>query len=152
TSTASATMTLRVTPQNAVQLTLGTAPGGLTISPASDFSINFGNVNALGVGTPLAGLTKIAASNATIYSTPYLIQPAFADQGSSTGSIKMFVSTNFAKATILELDDASSCCAAGSFTALPTSSPGTAQITGVSSGSSITRYLGLRVKKGNGAG
>jgi hypothetical protein len=151
TSTATATMSLRLTPQNAVQLTLGTAPGGLTISLASDYTANFGNVNALGVGTPSAGLTKIAAANGTIYSIPYLIQPAFSDQASTTGSIKMFVSTNFANTTVLELDDASSCCAAGSFTALPTVSPGTAQIMGVSSGSSITRYLGLRVKKANGA-
>ena len=151
-STATATLNLRATPQNAVQLTLGAGAGGLTISPASDYSINFGNVNALGVGVPSAGLTKIAAANGTIYSTPYLIQSAFSDQASTTSSIKVFVSTNFAKTAVLELDDASTCCAAGSFTALPTTSPGTAQIAGISSGSSITRYLGLRVKKVNGAG
>jgi hypothetical protein len=150
-SSAIATLALTVSVQNAVQLTLGTAPGGLTVSPASDYTANFGNVNALGVGTPSAGLTKISAANGTIYSTPYLIQPAFSNQTSTTGSIKIFVSTNFANTTVLELDDASSCCAAGSFTALPTASPVTAQITGVSSGSSITRYLGLRVKKANGA-
>src|SRR5215469_16804310 len=151
TSTAKATLAMTVSVQNAVQLTLGTASGGLTISPASDYSANFGNVNALGVGNASAGLTKIAAANGTIYSTPYLIQPAFSDFTSATGTVKMFVSTNFANTTVLELDDASSCCAAGSFMALPTVSPGT-QISGLSSGSSITRYLGLRVKKANGAG
>lgn len=151
TSTATAALALTVTVQNAVQLTLGTATGGLTISPASDYSANFGNVNALGVGNTSAGLTKISAANGTIYSTPYLIQPSFSDFASATGSVKMFLSTNFANTTVLELDDASSCCAAGSFTALPTASPGTAQITGISSGSTITRYLGLRVKQVNGA-
>jgi hypothetical protein len=151
TSTATATMSLKVTPQNAVQLTLGTAPGGLTISAASDYTTNFGNVNALGVGNPSAGVTKISAANGTIYSTPYLIQPAFSNQTSSTGSVKMYVSTNFANTTVLELDDASSCCTAGSFTALPTTSPGSAQIASVTSGSSITRYLGVLVKKANGA-
>jgi hypothetical protein len=150
-STATATLGMTVTVQNAVQLTLGTATGGLTISPATDYSANFGNVNALGVGNPSAGLTKIAAANGTIYSTPYLIQPSFSDFASTTGSIKMFVSTNFGNTTVLELDDASACCSAGSFSPLPTASPGTAQITGVSSGSSITRYLGLLVKKANGA-
>jgi hypothetical protein len=150
---ATATLTLTLSVQNAVQLTLGTAPGGLTISPATDFSVNFGNVNALGVGTPLAGLTKTAAVNATIYSTPYLIQPVFSGfVSATTGTIEFHVSPNFAKSTILELDDASSCCAAGSFTALPTPTAGTAQITSVSSGSIITRYLGLRVTKANGAG
>jgi len=63
----------------------------------------------------------------------------------------MFVSANFANTTVLELDDASTCCAAGSFTPIPSSSPASAQITNVSSGSSITRYLGLLVKKANGA-
>jgi hypothetical protein len=151
TSTATATMSLKVTPQNAVQLTLGTAPGGVIISPAADYTANFGNVNALGVGNPSAGLTKISAANGTIYSTPYLIQPGFSDQASTTGSIKMYVSTNFANTTVLELDDASTCCAAGSFSALPSSSPTSAQVANVSSGSSITRYLGLLVKKANGA-
>ena len=150
-STATATLTLTVSVENAVQLTLGTAPGGLTITPASNYSANFGNVNALGVGNASAGLTKIAAANGTIYSTPYLIQPVFSDFSATTGSVKMFVSTNFGNTTVLELDDASACCAAGSFTAMPTTSPGTAQISGISSGSSITRYLGLRVKKANGA-
>lgn len=152
TSTATATLAMTVSVQNAVQLTLGTAAGGLTISPASDYNADFGNVNALGVGNASSGLTKIAAANGTIYSTPYVIQPSFSDFPSATSSVKVFVSTNFANTTVLELDDASSCCAAGSFTALPTASPGTAQIAGVSSGSSITRYLGLRVKKANGAG
>lgn len=151
TSTATATLAMTVSVQNAVQLTLGTAAGGLTISPATDYSANFGSVNALGVGNASAGVTKIATANGTIYSTPYLIQPSFSDFTSSAGSVKVFVSTNFANTTVLELDDASACCAAGSFTALPTASPGTAQIAGVSSGSSIMRYLGLRVKQANGA-
>src|SRR5262249_1134440 len=82
----------------------------------------------------------------------YLIQPAFSGFSFTTGKIEIHVNPNFAKSTILELDDASSCCAAGSFTALPTPSGGAAQITSASSGSSITRYLGLRVTKANGAG
>jgi hypothetical protein len=150
----STTATLKLTAnlQSVIQLTLGTASSGLTVAPGSDYSMNFGNVNALGIGPPSAGLTKIAVSNGTIYSTPYLVQPFFADQGSTTGKIKINISTSFTHASFLELDDAATCCSAGSFTAIPSAPPPTAQITGVSSGSSITRYLGLLVKKGNGAG
>ncbi len=39
--------------QSAVQLVLATASGGLAISPASDFSINYGNVNGIGIGPDL---------------------------------------------------------------------------------------------------
>jgi hypothetical protein len=146
-----ATLNLTARLQNVIQLTLGTAPGGLTVGPGSDYSLNFGNVNALGIGTPSVGLTKTAVSNGTIYSSPYLVQPFFADQSFPAGKIEIKVSTPFTHTSYLELDDAATCCSGSAFTAIP-SAPPTAQITGVSSGSSITRYLGLLVKKGNGAG
>jgi len=147
-----ATLQLTANLQSVIQLTLATAPSGLTVTPGSDYSMNFGNVNALGIGTPSAGLTKIAAANGTIYSTPYLVQPFFADQSSTTGKVKINVSTPFNHASYLELDDAATCCSAGSFAVIPSTPPSTAQIASASSGSSVTHYLGLRVIKGNGPG
>src|SRR5205085_6858326 len=81
------------TVQNAVRLTLATAPGGLTVTPQADYSMSFGNVNGLGFG-PAAGLTTVAAAGGVVYSTPYLLQTAFADFTSTTATIKVFVSTN----------------------------------------------------------
>jgi len=142
-----------VTVQTAVQLLLATSGGGLTISPGSDFSANFGNVNGLGIGTASAGLTVITSgvSGGAIYSTPYQITPSFSSFGSTTGTVKMQVTANFAHTNTLTLEDAASCCSAGSFTAIPTASQTTITST-ASSGTAITRYLGLLVSNANGAG
>ena len=144
---ATATWTFNGTPsqtvQDAVQLTLGTATGGLTVSPASDYSMNFGNVNGLGI-SPGAGLTTVAGSGGTIYSTPYLLNVAFTDFTSTTATIKAYVSVNFAHPTSLQLRD--SATSGGPYTAISTiaGSP-TVMTTTAADRSSNTRYLGLLV-------
>jgi len=136
--------------QTAVQLLLATAPGGLTISPASDFSMNYGNVNGLGIG-PGAGLTVVASAGGVIYSTPYLIQPSFSTFTSTTGSLKVYVSTDFAHPAILNLEDAA--VSAGPYVAISKIVGAQTSITTTAgSGSSLTRYLGLFVSNANGAG
>lgn len=133
--------------QTAVQLTLGTATGGLTISPGTDYSANFGLVNGLGIG-PGAGLTPVLVGGGTVYSTPYLIQPEFSDFSSSSATIKVAVTSNFAHPAILQLDDSGS--SGGPFTQI-TTTPLTITSNAASFGS-ITRYLGLFVSNANGAG
>lgn len=135
------------TVQTAVQLTLATATGGLTISPSTDYAANYGNVNGLGIG-PGAGLTTTSVAGGTVYATPYLLNPAFSDFSSTTATINVALTTNFAHPTVLQLDDASAI--GGPFTQL-TVTP--LQITNTAaSRSSITRYLGLFVSSANGAG
>ncbi len=135
------------TVQDAVRLTLGTATGGLTITPAADYSVNFGNVNGLGIG-PGAGLTTTAAAGGTVYVTPYLLNPVFADFSSTTATIKVTLSANFAHPTVLQLDDSSA--SGGPFTQITTTP---VQITNSAADrSSITRFLGLFVSSANGAG
>lgn len=137
------------TVQNAVRLTLATATGGLAVTPASDFSMNFGNVNGLGFG-PGAGLTTVAAAGGAIYSTPYLLQPAFTDFTSTTATIKTFVSTNFAHPAILVLRDAAA--SAGPYNNIGATAGTATQITNTAADrSSITRFLGLFVSNVNGA-
>jgi hypothetical protein len=136
------------TVQDAVRLTLATATGGLTITPGVDFSMNFGNVNGLGFG-PGAGLTTVAAAGGVVYSTPYILQPAFTAFRSTTGTIKTFVSTTFAHPAILILRDASA--SAGPYTNIGTTAGTATQITAAAANrSSITRFLGLFVSNTNG--
>ena len=135
------------TVQNAVQFTLGTATGGLTISPATDYAANYGNVNGLGIG-PSAGLTTTSVAGGTVYATPYLLNPAFGDFSSTTATIKVTLSTNFAHPTVLQLDDSSS--SGGPFTQITTTA--LTITTSAADRSSITRYLGLFVSNANGAG
>src|SRR5215471_436933 len=133
--------------QSAIQLTLGTATGGLTISPSTDYAANYGFVNGLGIG-PAAGLTTTSVSGGTVYVTPYLLNLAFSDLGSTTATIKVALTTNFAHPAILQLDDSSS--SGGPFTQI-TTTPVQITSSGADRGS-ITRYLGLFVSNTNGAG
>jgi hypothetical protein len=150
---ATATFSFNATPNNTVQtavrLTLATATGGLTVTPAADYSMNFGNVNGLGFG-PGAGLTTLAAAGGVIYRTPYVLQPVFTDFTSTTATIKTFVSTNFAHPAILVLRDAA--VTAGPYANIGTTAGTATQITNTAANrSSITRFLGLFVANTNGA-
>jgi hypothetical protein len=137
------------TVQSAVRLTLATATGGLTITPSADYSMNFGNVNGLGFG-PAAGLTTSAAAGGVVYSTPYLLQPAFTDFTSTTATIRTFVSTNFAHPTVLQLRDGAG--GSGPFANIGTTAGTATQITTTAANrASITRFLGLFVSNANGA-
>jgi hypothetical protein len=134
--------------QTALRFTLATAPGGRTISPGSDFSIGFGNVNGLGIG-PGSGLSATAASGSALYSTPYLLQATFAGFSTTTGTIKTYVSTDFVHPSQLELRDSST---GSSFVAISkTAGAQTTLTSAMTSGSSVTRYLGLFVSGANGA-
>lgn len=135
------------TVQTAVQLTLGTATGGLTITPSNDYAANYGNVNGLGIGAG-AGLTTTAVSGGTVYVTPYLLNPAFADFSSTTATIKVVLTTNFAHPAVLQTDDSAS--SGGPFTQI-TTTPITITTSGADR-SSVTRFLGLFVSNSNGAG
>jgi hypothetical protein len=137
------------TVQTAVQLTLAAATGGLSITPSADYSMNFGNVNGLGIG-PGAGLTTVAAPAGVVYSTPYLLQPAFTDFSSTTATIRAFVSINFAHPTVLQLLDSRG--SSGPFNTISTTAGTATQITTTAGDrSSITRFLGLFVSNVNGA-
>jgi len=128
-------------------MTLSTATGGLTVTPAADYSMNFGNVNGLGIG-PAAGLTTVSVAGGKVYSTPYLLNPVFTDFTSTTATIKVALTTNFAHPVILQLDDSGS--SGGPFAQI---TPAALQITNTAGDrSSITRYLGLFVSNTNGAG
>jgi hypothetical protein len=138
------------TVQNAVQLTLATAAGGLTVTPAADYSMNFGNVNGLGFG-PGAGLTTTAVGGGVVYSTPYLLQPVFTDFSSTTATIKVYVSTNFAHPPVLALRDAAASAGPWLTNIGPNAGAATQITNAAANRSSITRYLGLFVSNVNGA-
>jgi hypothetical protein len=151
---ATATWTFNGTPnqtvQTAVRLTLGTATGGLTVTATGatpDYTMAFGNVNGLGIG-PGAGLTTVASAGGVIYSTPYLLNPTFTDFTSTTATINVFVSTNFAHPAVLKMQDSGA--SAGPYTAISTTAATPTVITTTAADrSSITRFLGLFVGLNN---
>ncbi len=141
--------------QEAVQLQLATAPSGLAISAGgtTDYATNFGTVNGLGIG-PGAGLTVVTgqAPGGVIYSTPYLIEPAFSGFSSfSNTKITVYVSTDFVHPAVLKLYDSQS--QLSGYNAISKNSGSPTQITGnASNGTNITEYLGLFVSNMSGAG
>ena len=135
--------------QTAVQLNLATHGSGLAVTAGSDYSMTFGNVNALGIG-PGAGLTTVAQAGGIIYSTPYDLLPAFSDMSSTSASISVCASMPFTHSTILVLED-SSTGAGGSFSNVSTNcGAATALTSSAGDRSTITRYLGLFVSNING--
>ncbi len=147
--TATRNLSISITVQQAVKLLLSSAPGGLTISPAADYSANYGSVNGLGI-SPAPGLTVVSGAGGVIYTTPYVITPSFSSFSSTAGSVKAYVSANFAHPAILALEGATA--SGGPYTAISTSSGSpTVFTTAAASGTAITQYLGLFTSSANGA-
>jgi hypothetical protein len=153
TTTDTATLNLNnpsETVQTAVQLTLAQAASGRAITPGTDFTLAFGNVNALGIGAG-AGLTPVAQAGGIIYSTPYNLLPIFTGFSSTTSTINACVNTTFAHSTILVLKN-SSTGTAGTFANISTTCGTATSITNTAGDrSTITNYLGLFVSNVNGA-
>jgi hypothetical protein len=141
------TLVLSQNVQTALQLSLSSA-GGLPIATGSNFSIAFSSVNGLGIG-PGTGLTVSTSPGSALYSTPYAIQARFAGFSSTTGTVRAYVSGDFAHPAILELRDSPDNNAFGGIS--KTAASPTTLNASVSSGAAFTRYLGLLVSGLNGA-
>lgn len=136
--------------QNALRCTFSPVTGGLPINPGppSDYRMNFGNVNGLGIG-PGAGLTTTGVAGGVIYSTGYQITTAFTGFASTTGRVSTYVSTDFAHPAILSLQHATN--SGGPFTAISKSSGTPTSVNNSAQNrASFTRYLGLFVSNANG--
>jgi hypothetical protein len=134
--------------QTALRLQLSTAPAGRTIAAGADYSLGYGTVNGLGIG-PGVGLTAAATGGGFLYSTPYLLKPAFSSFASVSGTLKAYVSTDFVHPAQLELRDSSNGAA---FSAFSKSAVAQTALTTAASLATVTRYLGLFVSNANGAG
>lgn len=134
--------------QTAVGFTLASAGGGLSVLPGADYSMNFGNVNGIGI-SPAAGLTIVPSAGGAIYSTPYRLQPVFSGFASTTATLTVYVSMDFVHPAILKMND--SAASAGPYSAISKSSGAQTSITStVVTNTVLTRYLGLFVSGVNG--
>ena len=156
-STVSPTLQIRVTVQKAIRLTLsqGASAGACTVTTASDFSMNFGSVDALGISTPTCGSTFAPAtpgvSPAAFY-TDYRLTPVFSNQSATSATITAYVSTNFAAlSSVLAVVHSTTAPAnIGALNAMSTISGSPTSIgTSLASGAPITRYIGVTVQPTN---
>ena len=167
TNTVSPTLVISATIQSAVQLTLNTgtvAAAHCTATPGvtPDYTMAFGNVDALGINPTTCGSKSAPTTPGitdAIYWSDYNLLPVFTSQATVAAStIKAVVTTNFAGSNIYVVRDTANSNAlpanAAAFSALSTvlATPDTivpaAQIT---SGTAVTRFIGVGVKPTNGA-
>jgi hypothetical protein len=150
TNTVSPTMKVNVTVQNAVELTLSNGASGshcvISAGAPEDYQINFGNVNGLGVGTPTCGTVSTNPGVDATYVTDYQLTPSFSGFSGTTASIAIGA-TAFSNPGTLTLKEGA---AAGSVAAVPVAPA--VVLNNATSGTPITRYLGVTVKNQNGAG
>ncbi len=159
------TLQISATIQSAVSLTLatGTTAGvnhcSVATGATTDYSMNFGNVDALAVNTGNCNVFAPATpgtSNA-VYWSDYNVLPVYTSQTSFAGTtVGAQVLTDFGKSNIFVVrsatpTDATTPTGAASFSAMTVGSDDIIGAAGVASGTSFTRFLGVAVKPDNGA-
>lgn len=157
TNTVSPTASVHVNVQNAIQLTLATGTGcAVTAGGGTDYSMNFGSVDALAITAPACGSkfapTTPGTTNAVYYSD-YQLTPVFSSQSVSTNTLTAYVSSPFAKATLSVVQSNAAPAGIGNMT--PMSKVVGAQTniaTNAVSGTALTRYIGVSVAPTNGPG
>ena len=167
TNTVAPTIQLSATIQKAVSLTLSTGTtaaahcavsGGTT----TDFQMNFGNVDALGINA--GNCNKIApvtpGTTNAVYWSDYTVTPIYTSHQTFTNTtVTAYVSTDFGaphNVLILRSTTATSSTApvlATDMTAMSTTAatPDTIGAAGVASGTALTRFIGVGVTPANGA-
>jgi len=156
TNTVSPTLQVSVTVQKAIRLTLSTGTSGTTcaVNTASDYSMNFGNVDALGINTPCGAKFDPTTPGSTpaAYYSDYRITPTFTNQAGTGATVTAYVSANFATlSSVLSVVQANSAPGAiGALTAMSTNSGSPTSLgTGLASGTAVTRYVGVQVQPTN---
>jgi len=151
---------VNVTVAKAIQLTLATGSLGTTpcaITPASDYTMSFGTVDALGITTPTCGV-KFAPTTPGVtpaaYYADYKLTPVFTSQTVSTNTITAYVSANFAKASLSVVQANSLPASIASLSALSTSSSAQTAVgtANGASGTAQTAYIGVEIAPTNGTG
>jgi len=147
TPTTTSNLAMSATVQTSIQLDISTGTGGSPVTGTNGsglFSIDFGVVDGLGLGTPASGVSVSADGTGATYSSPINMTPTF------TG----FTNPATASVTIDAGGDADQAIAregatAGTMTAVTTNH---ASLTAVNSESVNERFVGFRISRTEEAG
>ena len=148
-ATTTSELEMSATVQTAVRLNISTGAGGATVSGSNAtglFSLSFGNVNGLGIGTPAAGVSIVADASGTLYKTPINLTPVYSGFTTETATIE--VEQDAAGDTAVAREGNSSISASST---VSTSTPASVA-TGGASGVAIERYVGVYVSRSETAG
>ena len=160
TNTISPTLVVNVTVAKAIQLTLatgslGSTPCAVNAGGGGDYNMSFGTVDALGISTPTCGARFAPTTpgvTPSVYYADYQLTPIFTSQTVSTNTVSAYVSSNFAKSNLSVVQANTTPGSIAALTAMSTSSGAqTSLATNATSGTALTRYVGLSVAPTNGA-
>ena len=155
TSPSTSNLTISATAESALQIDIATAAGGATVTGATGetstgvFSVSFGNVNGLGIGSPTSGVSITSRdSSGTLYTSPIKLTPYFSGFTSTTATVKVYQDATTSSNSQAAVREGS---APGSVAAVPTTAGAANTVTSTAaSGTDITRYVGLFVSNANG--
>ena len=149
TNTTTSELVMSATVETAVQLNISTGAGGATVAGSTStglFSISFGNVNGLGVGTPAAGITVVTDGSGALYKTPINLTPIYSGFTTETATITVLQDAAGDTALAREGDSNIS-----SGSTVSTTTPASVA-TGRASGVAFERFVGLYVPQTEAAG
>ena len=147
-------LNLSANAQNALQLDITTAGGGATVTGATGnastgvFSLDFGDVNGLGIGTPASGVTVQIQAGGALYTSPVSLTPRYSGHVNSSASVSVLLDGTAGNAAGRTATREGA--AAASVSAPSTTVPNIFT-SAASSGTSITRFVGVFVSNANGA-
>jgi hypothetical protein len=144
TTTSELEMTAEV--QTALQLNISTGTGGAAVAPgaAGLFTIDFGFVNGLGVGTPASGVTVSVDGTGALYKTPINLTPVFSGYNGETASVSVIAELGGNNALARE--------GSGSISSASTVASSHAAFAGAISGSENERFVGFYIPRTEVAG
>jgi len=144
------TLTLTATVQTAIELNIATAAGGAVVTDGGSgaFSVPFGNVNGLGVGTPAAGVSVSSSGSGATYTSPVSVTPSFSGFSNSTATVKIYQDSSTSAASQAAAREGS---AAASVASVPTTQGAANTVTATAASAvAITRYVGVFISNANG--
>jgi hypothetical protein len=148
-------LNLSANAQNALQLDISTAAGGATVTGATGnastgvFSLDFGNVNGLGIGAPSAGVTVAVQAGGALYTSPISLTPRYSGHVNATASISVLLdgAAGDANGRAATREGAAAASVVAPSAVVPNIFTSAA-----TNGVSVTRYVGYFVSNANGAG
>jgi hypothetical protein len=145
-STTSSNLAMAATVQTAVQLNISTGTSGATVAGSNStglFTLDFGNVNGLGLGTPTTNVSVTADATGATYTTPINLTPIYSGFATETADVTVQAGASANQTMAREG------AAAVSVTAVTTA---VAAFSDAASGSNNERFVGFRVLRTDVAG
>lgn len=152
-TSSSSQLNLTANAQTALQLDISTASGGATVVGATGntstgvFSLDFGDVNGLGLGAPATGVSVSVGASGATYTTPVSLTPRYSGFSTSSASVSVLLDGTAGNAAGRSATREGA--AAGSVAAPSTTVPNIFT-SSASNGTAITRYVGVFVSNANG--